>query len=183
MLIYILPLFLSFLISWLLTPQILRLSLKYNITDAPTKERKIQKISVPLLGGLAIYFSFLIVLLISWSFGWLFDGIITTNQLLGIIFGGLVIIIIGFIDDKYDFGAKSLIGPLLAALLAVGLGISVKYVTNPFEAGTGPYGRSLFYFAGVIGPVFSFLWLLGIDRKSTRLNSSHTDISRMPSSA
>ena len=26
-------------------------------------------------------------------------------------------------------------------------------------------------------------WLTMIDRKSTRLNSSHTDISRMPSSA
>ena len=29
----------------------------------------------------------------------------------------------------------------------------------------------------------AFAQLVGLDRKSTRLNSSHTDISRMPSSA
>ena len=36
---------------------------------------------------------------------------------------------------------------------------------------------------GVITVVWVFLTGLSIDRKSTRLNSSHTDISRMPSSA
>ena len=30
---------------------------------------------------------------------------------------------------------------------------------------------------------FKFMPFIGLDRKSTRLNSSHTDISRMPSSA
>ena len=34
---------------------------------------------------------------------------------------------------------------------------------------------------GVLGGVFG--WLVGIDRKSTRLNSSHSLTSRMPSSA
>ena len=34
-----------------------------------------------------------------------------------------------------------------------------------------------------IAQVFKTLVLRGEDRKSTRLNSSHTDISRMPSSA
>ena len=33
------------------------------------------------------------------------------------------------------------------------------------------------------GPVVGLVLLLVLDRKSTRLNSSHTDISRMPSSA
>ena len=32
-------------------------------------------------------------------------------------------------------------------------------------------------------PDARFVWLMGADRKSTRLNSSHTEVSRMPSSA
>ena len=39
-------------------------------------------------------------------------------------------------------------------------------------------------FNGAQGRILYVLWQDdGIDRKSTRLNSSHTDISRMPSSA
>ena len=51
--------------------------------------------------------------------------------------------------------------------------------------------KNLVVFAGIIfsGNIFNWpmqfkVWLTFIaDRKSTRLNSSHTDISRMPSSA
>lgn len=159
---YFLPFLLSFIFAALFTPQIRKLALKYNIVDIPNQPRKIQIGHVPLLGGLAIYFSFLVALLISWASGWLSDGIINTHQILAIIFGGLAIIVIGFLDDKYDLKTKSFIGPLLAALLAVSLGIAIKYVTNPFMAGTGPYGRSLLYFAPHFGALISFFWLLGI---------------------
>ncbi len=161
-LIYIIPFLLSFIFSVLLTPKVRLLALKYNIVDAPTQPRKIQIGYVPLLGGLAIYFSFLIVLLISWASGWLSDGIIHPNQILAIIFGGLIIVIIGFLDDKYNLRTKSFIGPFLAAVLAVTMGIAIKYVTNPFIPGTGPYGRSLLYFAPHIGALISFFWLLGV---------------------
>ena len=161
-LIYITPFLLSFILAVFLTPKIRQLALKYNILDIPSEPRKIQVSHVPLLGGLAIYFSYLITLLFSWWIGWLSDGIIKTSQILAIIFGGLIIIIVGFLDDKYNLKIKSFGGPLLAAILAVLMGISIKYVTNPFLAGTGPYGRALFYFAPQIGALASFLWLLGM---------------------
>ena len=159
---YIIPFVLSFLAVVLLTPRIRKLALNWGIVDIPQSERKIQIGHVPLLGGLAIYFSFLIVLLISWSAGWLSDGIIQTNQILAIIFGGLIIVIIGFLDDKYDLKTKSFSGPLFAALLAVLMGIAIKYVTNPFIAGSGPYGRALLYFVPQIGALLSFVWLLAL---------------------
>jgi UDP-GlcNAc:undecaprenyl-phosphate/decaprenyl-phosphate GlcNAc-1-phosphate transferase len=162
MFLYLIPFLLSFLFSLTLTLLIRRLALRYQIVDMPVEERKIQKTAIPLLGGLAIYFSFLITLIISWSIGWLSDGKISLTQILALIAGGLIIIIIGFLDDKYNLKTKSFIGPLLAALLAVAFGIAIKYITNPFTAGTGPYGRALFYFSGFIGPVFSFFWLLGM---------------------
>lgn len=159
---YFIPFVISLILSLVFTPPIRQLALRYNIVDAPTEERKIQKGHVPLLGGLAVYFSFLITLLICWGGGLLSDGKISISKILGIIFGGLIICIVGFLDDRYNLKTKSFIGPLLAALVAVGLGITIGYITNPFLAGTGPYGRALLYFGGAIGPVASFFWLLGM---------------------
>ncbi|PIR05273.1 hypothetical protein COV56_03700 [Candidatus Kuenenbacteria bacterium CG11_big_fil_rev_8_21_14_0_20_37_9] len=161
---YILFFATSFVLSVFLTPKIRQFALKNNIIDQPELNvgRKIQEKPIPLLGGLAVYLSFLTTLLVAWGFGFLTDGRITANQILAIIFGGLAIILIGFLDDKYNIHTKSFFGPLLAGTLAVALGIAIKYVTNPFISGTGPYGRALFYFSDWLGPVFSFFWLLGM---------------------
>ena len=159
---YIISIAASFFLAIIITPLVRRLALKYNIVDYPSEPRKIQTQAMPLLGGLAIYISFLLVTLASWQLGWLSDGIIKTDQIMAIIFGGLIIIIIGFLDDKYNIKTKSFIGPLLAAVLAVALGITIKYITNPFIAGSGPYDRSLLYFAPHIGSIISFFWLLGM---------------------
>ncbi|HOZ36960.1 MAG TPA: MraY family glycosyltransferase [bacterium] len=160
MLRYLLPPLLAFISSLLLTKKVRQLALRYHIVDAPTEERKIQKGHVPLLGGLAVYFSFALILILSWSLGWLSDGKITVAKILGIILGGLVICLVGFWDDKCNIQTKSFIGPFLASLVALGAGITIGYVTNPFLAGTGPYGRALLYFGGSIGYLLSFIWLL-----------------------
>ena len=47
---------------------------------------------------------------------------------------------------------------------------------SPFECGFPPFDDAR-------GQFDVRFYLVAIDRKSTRLNSSHTDISRMPSSA
>ncbi len=159
-LIYFLPFVLSFLCAVLLTPLVRRLALKYDIIDRPNQARKIQIGHVPLLGGVAIYGAFLIVLVIGWLFGWLNDGIIRPRQILALILGGLIIVIVGVLDDKYDLKTKAFIGPVLAAGLAVLMGVTIKYTTNPFLAGTGPYGRALLYFSPFLGAGLSFIWLL-----------------------
>ena len=48
-----------------------------------------------------------------------------------------------------------------------------------------PYPKQLSkgVFGFLIQPLLQWSWFASVDRKSTRLNSSHTDISRMPSSA
>jgi len=46
--------------------------------------------------------------------------------------------------------------------------VAVKFITNPLIAGTGPYGRALFYFDWIdlkiisLGTIISFLWILGM---------------------
>ncbi len=160
--IYVFPFLLSFILTLVLTPYIRKLALHYKIVDAPSKDRKIQIGHVPLLGGIAVTISFLVVLLVSWALGWLQDGVIQNQQILAIILGSLVIMAFGYIDDKFDIGVKSFLGPLLAALVAILMGVVVSYVTNPFISGTGPYGRALLYFTPYFGSVISFIWLLGV---------------------
>ena len=135
----------------MLTPLIKKLAWKLRIVDYPDEKRKVHSYPVALLGGLAVFLSFGISLLISWQVGWLNDGIIVNSQILGVLLGGGVLIIGGWLDDKFKLKPwQSFLFPIVAAVLAVSLGIAVKYVTNPFLTGTGPYGRALFYFSWVL---------------------------------
>ena len=85
-------------------------------------------------------------------------------------------------EAQIHFGSKSilwreLIGGILGLTSAV-LGMRRKVIAWP----VGILGDGLL-FTVFLGAVFSFGDKTQQDRKSTRLNSSHTDISRMPSSA
>jgi len=159
----------AFILSSLLTPRIKRLALKYKIVDNPSKERKIHTSPIPLLGGASVIISFLSVVAVSSAVGWMNDGIIEVGQIVGIVLGSCVLMIGGYLDDKYELSpGKSFMFPVLASLVAVMSGIAIKYVTNPFIAGSGPYGRALFYFEWVdlsfisFAGLFSFLWILGM---------------------
>lgn len=169
LLIYLLPFLFSLILAIILTPFIKKIALKFKIIDEPTSTRKIHNRPTPLLGGVAIFLSFLMCLIIFWFLGYLNDGVLKSAQLSAIIIGGLILIIGGVLDDKYNLKPwQSFLFPLIAVIVAVGLGIAVKYITNPFIAGTGPYGRALFYFNLIdlkiisFGALFSFFWLLGM---------------------
>jgi len=168
-LIYLTPFISSLILALILTPLIRKMAWKFDVVDRPGLSRKVHPCPIPLLGGLGVILSFLIVLLVAWSAGWLSDGIIGVGQLLGIILGSMVLLVGGVLDDKYNLKPwQSFLFPVLAAALVVALGVAVKYVTNPFIAGTGPYERALFYFDWVnlevisFGALFSFLWILGM---------------------
>jgi len=167
-LIYFFPFIFSLILAIILTPLIKKLAEKFQILDEPACERKKHIKPIPLLGGLAIFLSFLITLISVWYLGWLNDGVLKSAQIFGIIFSGLILMLGGFLDDKYNLKPwQSFLFPVLSALVAVGFGIVVKYITNPFVAGTGPYGRALFYFDWFnlpisLAAIFSFFWLLGM---------------------
>jgi UDP-GlcNAc:undecaprenyl-phosphate/decaprenyl-phosphate GlcNAc-1-phosphate transferase len=160
---YALPFILALLFSYLITPLIRKVAFKWHILDIPGEPRKIHDSPMPLLGGWAVIISFLVVAIVMWSFGWLTDAKINNFQIVAIGVATLLIALGGILDDKYKIRPVwQFIWPALAALVVVIFGIKVGYVTNPFSAGTGPYGRSLFYFVPVAGSIFSFLWLLGM---------------------
>lgn len=100
----------SFLISLVLVPICKKVAIHINAMDIPN-ERKVHKVPIPRLGGLAIYLSFLI--------GYMFYGQITT-QMLSIVIASFVIILFGIIDDINPLKARyKLIGQLIAAIIVV----------------------------------------------------------------
>src|SRR3989338_8557769 len=160
---YSLHFIVSFAVSLILTPLVRRFAFKRNIVDAPNELRKVQTSSVPLLGGVAVFAACAVSMAVFGALGWITDAKIGLSEIAGLMLGGFVLIVGGALDDRYRLKPMQQIWfPVAAALIAVVSSITVGYVTNPFEAGTGPYGRSLFYFPAAAGTVFSFLWILGM---------------------
>ncbi|MFP4171688.1 MAG: MraY family glycosyltransferase [Candidatus Hydrogenedentota bacterium] len=130
-------------LSLLLTALARRYAIRWNVLDAPG-ERKMHHTPIPLMGGVAIFLTFHLVIgahhlgvqvlpLTDWGFEWVdphilgFLGAEVTAKLAGIILGGLVIFALGLADDVLLLspGVK-LIGQLMAAGVLVGFGIRLN---------------------------------------------------------
>ncbi len=110
----------SFLVSLILVPVCKKVAIHINAVDIPN-ERKVHKVPMPRLGGLAIYLSFLAC--------YMFFGELTT-QMLSIIIASFIIILFGIVDDINPLKARyKLIGQIIASCVIVYYGnITLKEV-------------------------------------------------------
>jgi len=117
--------------------------------------RKIHKQATPLLGGVAIFIVYFILLfLFSDRF---LAGDLRFNHLLGFALGALFLIIGGVLDDKYDLKpSRQIIFPLLAIGAVILGGVEVAKISNP--AGGVIDLRPLVF----VSPLLIFFWLLGM---------------------
>ena len=145
--IYIYLIVTSFILSLILVPVAKKLSIRWNIHDQPG-ERKIHHSPKPYLGGVAIYLSFIMILLgnlilflvlkdqamVQSNFPFLqgqFELLINVwPKLAAILVGGTIIVVVGVIDDIN----ATLISPKLklvfqtiAAVIAVYFGVSITF--------------------------------------------------------
>lgn len=145
-------------ISWWLTPEIRTRALKLGLVDQPGEERRIHKVPVPRLGGVAIYISVMvtIAILIAMTGRFPKNARLGEGGLAGIALGGTLIFILGLIDDLESLPAKlKLLGQVLAAGAAYSLGVRIK--TIPLSS-TLP---ALFHGPGGLLNSFSNVWGLG----------------------
>lgn len=122
----LLPLFVATLISFLATPLAIKFAWRFGLIDDPAKNKHpkvLHKVKTPRGGGLAIYIGILVGSLL----------FLTLNfQLLVIYFAGLVILIMGLLDDKYNLNPYlRLVIQFLSAGAVVLAGIKINFLTNP----------------------------------------------------
>jgi len=111
------------LISYFATPIAKVFAHKVGAIDVPKDNRRMHKEPIPRMGGLAIFFGFLISVLI-------FADI--DKQLQGILLGAVLIVILGILDDILALPAwLKFIVQICAALIAVGHGVVVEFISNP----------------------------------------------------
>ncbi|MFA4872895.1 MAG: MraY family glycosyltransferase [Patescibacteria group bacterium] len=147
----------------LCTPLVLRFARAKGAVDLPNQERKRHPSPTPLWGGLALWLALVGVGFIAWRLGLLNDARIGNTQLLGIVLASLLLVGGGMWDDAKGLKPwRQFLFPITAVVVSLAAGIGVQYVTNPFVAGTGPYGRALLYISPWFGSAIAGIWLLGM---------------------
>ena len=154
---WLIPIISAFFLSVIFTEMARRFALWQNVVDVPDRARKTHKASMPLLGGGAIFASFAIVtLLVLFYSQQLTIGEITNRHILGFLFGGWVLIIGGYLDDKYELPPKvSIVFPVIATVLAIASGLGIEKITNPFQ-------DEPFLVPSILSHILTFIWMMGL---------------------
>jgi UDP-GlcNAc:undecaprenyl-phosphate GlcNAc-1-phosphate transferase len=148
---YIFPAIISLVFSALFTWLVLKLAIKLNIVDRPDALRKFHKNPIPLLGGLAIFTSFFLVLFAFHN--QLVVGILTYRHWWWFFAGACFLMIAGVLDDKYNLKpSKQVIWPILAIICVLIGQIGIGKVSNPLGG--------FLYFSYFSSMIFTVVWLL-----------------------
>lgn len=151
-------------ISWWLTPEIRARAMRLGLVDKPGEDRRIHKVAVPRLGGVAIYISIVATVVIAMAIG---GRLPKEGGLAGIAAGGTLIFVLGLMDDLESIRAKYKLGvQVLAALAAYSLGVRIEHrLPLPFEVHL-PWFPDVGLAGGIdLGPwaiAVTVFWLVGI---------------------
>ena len=142
-------LFAAAVVAFITTPVVRSLAFKVGAVDVPRDNRRMHKHPIPRMGGLAIFFGFILSVLLFLPL---------TTQLRGMLLGAVVIVILGIFDDIYALSAKLKFAVQIgAALIAVLMGNQIDYLSNPNIFSSDPY-----WHLGVLSIPISVLWIVAI---------------------
>lgn len=149
---------LAFITAYVVTPYSMRFARRIRAVDEPS-ERRINKVTMPRLGGLAIlsgFFVSMIYLLISM----MLEDRVEINEyhlkIIGFFIGIIIIAIVGFIDDFKDLHPLvKLAGQSLAAIVVMAFGITIGDIHIPIFDHLIELNDSWEY-------VITWFWIVGI---------------------
>jgi UDP-GlcNAc:undecaprenyl-phosphate/decaprenyl-phosphate GlcNAc-1-phosphate transferase len=119
-------------VSFALTAGVRLVALRYGVVDNPGLERKIHTKPIPLMGGVAVYLAFSVVLIVAALVTQRIIGTITWTMLGGVLLGGAVLMLGGVWDDIKNLPPKrQIIFPVVASLVVIASGIGVSKLSNP----------------------------------------------------
>jgi len=147
----------AFLLTFLLTPVMRLISTRLKILDLPD-ERKIHDKPVPLLGGLAIYISYVVTIFLNFSF---------SIELKGVVLGGTIIVLIGLIDDIKKLSATwKLVSQILASGILIVCGVKLSFLPSTWWGNVGEVILTIIWVVGITNAVNFFD---GVDGLATGL--------------
>jgi UDP-GlcNAc:undecaprenyl-phosphate GlcNAc-1-phosphate transferase len=137
----------AFLLSFLLTPVVRFFAAKFKILDMP-EERKIHEEPIPLMGGLAIYISYVITIFLNFAF---------SIELKGVVIGGTIILLIGLIDDIKKLSATwKLISQIFASGILIVYGVKLSFLPNTWWGNGGEILLTIMWVVGITNAVNFF---------------------------
>lgn len=127
----LLALIVATLISFGTTPLVKKMAYKVGAIDVPKDSRRMHKVPIPRLGGLAIFLGFILSVL-------LFAEIDRSTR--GILIGSIMIVILGVLDDIMALRAlPKFLVQIAAAGVAVYYGNVIQFISNPVLTSASRY--------------------------------------------
>lgn len=147
----ILALVVAFLISFSSTPMVMSLAHKVNAIDVPKDARRVHKKPTPLMGGLAIFYGFLISVVCFATID---------REVMGILIGCAIIVATGAVDDMSNMKPTvKLVCQILAASVVIFSGVRIEHFANPLSRWIGgPYIVMDFWVSCAV----TMVWIVGI---------------------
>ena len=139
----------ALLTSFLSVPFVKNIAIKAKAIDIPKDGRRMHKTPIPRMGGLSIFYGFIVSIL---CFGNL------NRELWAILFGALIIVIVGIVDDIKALPAlPKLIAQIISAIIPVAMGSRIDFVSIPFsDAATN------IVFNDIISYALSVIWIVAV---------------------
>lgn len=146
----LLSLAVAFFLSFASVPVVRILAFKIKAVDVPKDNRRMHKVPIPRMGGLSIFFGFLVSYLC-------FTPVIEYKHL-GILLGGIILVIVGIFDDRTPLRASvKLIFQIIAALIPISLGLRINFLTN-----INIFSPKALTMLGALSVPITILWIVGL---------------------
>jgi UDP-GlcNAc:undecaprenyl-phosphate GlcNAc-1-phosphate transferase len=149
----------SFLVTLVCVPLVIKFARKTNLMDDPQVHKHpaiLHKKPIPRAGGLAIFIGIVVASLIFIPFD---------NFVKAIFIGGLIVVVTGILDDKYDLSPYIRFGiNLITAGIAVYAGVTIPFITNPLGGilHFTNFQFSILYHTFYLGDIFAVIWIVWV---------------------
>ena len=128
---YVITLLAAAAVTYILTPVVRRFAVAVGAMHA-ARERDVHEMPTPLLGGFAIYGGLAAALLLASRLSGLHSVFTETNMAKGLLLAGGLVVVMGFVDDRWGMGALSkLAGQVAAGVILVWSGAEIPWLPAP----------------------------------------------------
>lgn len=139
----------ALIVSFISTPVVKMLAQRVGAVDVPKDNRRMHSHPIPRMGGLAIFFGFLLSTLVF---------VPMNEQYRGMLLGAVVIVVLGIFDDIHSLRASfKFVVQIAAALIAVFSGNVISALSNPNVFSQNPVWE-----LGFLAYPVTVIWIVAI---------------------